>query len=115
MRSGAIVLLVALLFVASEPAWSLGMAGAGQCSARNPMEVYCLSHGGCPRDGYCYFPDGYCELEAFYNGTCPGREYYEQAIWMADAYRFLYGDEVYSPYGLYYPYYYYYWPVSYWP
>jgi hypothetical protein len=64
------------------------------------MENYCLNHGGNPRDGNCYFPDGsYCDLKPFYKGTCPGREYYEQNMWMAEAYNFLYGDAgSYSPY-----------------
>ena len=62
-----------------------------------------------------YFPDGsFCELRSFYNGTCPGREYYEQAMWMAEAYRFLNSDWVYStpytPYMYQYNYPYYYWP-----
>ena len=32
---------------------------------------------------------------AFYNGTYPGREYFEQMLWDAEAYRFLYGNEGY--------------------
>jgi len=47
-----------------------------------------------------YFPDGATvDLGSFYNGTCPGGEYYEQAAWMAEANRFLDGDGAYySPY-----------------
>ncbi|OPY52772.1 MAG: hypothetical protein A4E49_01724 [Methanosaeta sp. PtaU1.Bin112] len=103
--------LLALMLAA--PAYALGFYGSGHCEARNAIEAYCINHGGCPRDGYCHFPDGsYCELRSFYNGTCPGREYYEQAMWMSEAYRFLYDDGIYSapyfpnmyPYN--YPYYY---------
>lgn len=88
---------LALLMV---PAWGTGLSGSGSCQSRNDTEAYCINHGGCPRDGNCYFPDGsYCELVSFYNGTCPGREYYEQEAWMAEAYWFLNGDTLYySPY-----------------
>jgi hypothetical protein len=80
-----------------------GMYGTAPCQARNALEAYCVNHGGCPNNGYCYFPDGsYCELHSFYNGTCPGTAYYEQSIWMAEAYNFLYGDMGYgSPYVVY--------------
>jgi hypothetical protein len=103
--------LFALILAA--PVLASGFYGSGPCEARNAIEAYCVNHGGCPKGGYCYFQDGsFCELRSFYNGTCPGREYYEQAMWMAEAYSFLYGDEVYStpyasnmyPYN--YPYYY---------
>jgi len=114
--------LALMLILMAEPVWATGLGETSPCVARNALELYCINHGGCPRDGYCYFPDGgYCDLRSFYNGTCPGREYYEQAIWMSEAYRFLYGDEgylpAYMPYGgQYYPptgypsYNYYYWP-----
>lgn len=107
MLTGLLVLLLA------APAYASGFYESGPCEARNAIEAYCMNHGGCPKDGYCYFPDGsFCELRSFYNGTCPGREYYEQAMWMAEAYRFLYDDGIYStpyipniyPYN--YPYYY---------
>ncbi len=99
MRSEEMWTIVALMLVlVAEPAWATGLGGTGPCVARNALELYCINHGGCPRDGFCYFPDGgYCDLSSFYNGTCPGREYYEQAIWMSEAYRFLYGDEGYYP------------------
>lgn len=114
---------VTLLAVLIMPAGGTGMSGSMSCQARNATEAYCVNHGGCPRDGICYFPDGgYCDLLSFYNGTCPGKGYYEEAIWMAEAYRFLYGDtgyySSYSPYGsptagqYGSPYYYYYYPGS---
>ena len=112
---------------------AMGMGNLGPCVARNAIEVYCMNNGGCPKDGNCYFPDGsYCSLQSFYNGTCPGQGYYEQAIWMSEAYRFL-NEDVYSPYMPYTPYTpyipnsyqygnnYYYWPTytpgygPYWP
>jgi hypothetical protein len=79
-----------------------------------------MNHGGCPKDGYCYFPDGtYCDLKAFYNGTCPSKEYYEQMMWEAEAYRFLYSDYPYypgyTPFDLPYGYYPYYYPYGYYP
>ncbi len=112
-----LVLMILALACMIEPALTQGMYGTGQCVARNAVEGYCVNHGGCPSNGYCYFPDGsYCELWSFYNGTCPGKGYYEEAIWMSEAYRFLYGDENYyagyypahgySPYGYYGNYYY---------
>jgi len=122
-----LMLLAVVLTTTAGPAWATGLGGAGPCVARNAMEVYCINHGGCPKSGYCNFPDGsYCSLGSFYNGTCPGREYYEQAIWMSEANRFLNGDEGYYPAYLpsSYPYYnYYYWPTPtygpgygpYWP
>ncbi len=116
MRFGALLILMALALTATaEPVWATGLGETGPCVARNAMEVYCANHGGCPKNGNCYFPDGgYCSLESFYKGTCPGREYYEQAIWMSEAYRFLNGDVGYYPAYLPYsnPYYsYYYWPA----
>lgn len=113
MLTGLFVLILA------APVYASGFYGSGPCEARNAIEAYCVNHGGCPRDGYCYFPDGsFCELRSFYNGTCPGREYYEQAMWMAEAYRFLYGDwgnSPYTPYMYQYNYPYYYWPTYYAP
>jgi hypothetical protein len=107
MLSGLFVLILA------APGYATGFSGSGPCETRNALDAYCVNQGGCPKDGYCHFPDGsFCELRSFYNGTCPGREYYEQAMWMAEAYSFLYGDWGYStPYTPYtypnnYPYYY---------
>jgi hypothetical protein len=103
--------LVAMILAA--PGYASGFYGSGPFEARNALEAYCVNHGGCPKDEYCHFPDGsFCELRSFYNGTCAGKEYFEQAMWMTEAYRFLYGDESYSslytsyiyPYN--YPYYY---------
>ncbi len=109
------ILMALALTATAEPVWATGLGGTGPCVARNAMEIYCVNHGGCPKNGNCYFPDGgYCSLESFYKGTCPGREYYEQAIWMSEAYRFLNGDVGYYPAYLPYsnPYYsYYYWPA----
>lgn len=93
--------LFALMLLAQ--AEGQGMYGGVPCQARTPQEAYCISHGGCPKDGYCNFPDGSsCELNSFYNGTCPGAAFYEEAIWMNEAYNFLYGDIGYtSPYVIY--------------
>ncbi len=88
-----VVITLALAIVGT--AWAQGM-GDGRCyhNPRNAAEAYCSAHGGCPNSGNCYFPDGsYCELWSFYNGTCPGEGYIEQAIWNAEIYSFLYGDE----------------------
>jgi hypothetical protein len=110
MLAGLCVLILA------APVYASGFYGSGPCEARNAIDAYCVNHGGCPKDGYCHFPDGsFCELRSFYNGTCPGREYYEQAMWMTEAYNFLYSDWGYSPpytpnmYPNNYPYYY--WPT----
>ena len=114
MKTRALWILTGLaMLILAAPIYASGFYGSGPCEARNAIEAYCVNQGGCPKDGYCNFPDGsFCELRSFYNGTCPGREYYEQAMWMADAYSFLYGDGGYSsPYTPYmyqnnYPYYY---------
>ena len=46
------------------------------------------------------FPDGgYCDLESFYREPVLAK-YYEDALWMLEAYTFLYGD--FTPYGQYY-------------
>ena len=104
MRLNVALISLALLLMIWEPVASIGMSsssGSSGCVARNAIEAYCVNHGGCPKDGNCYFMDGsYCDLQSFYNGTCPGRAYYEDAIWMAEAYAFLYGD--YNPQGQYY-------------
>ena len=130
MRCIKLVMLAAIvLVITAEPILAIGLGGSAPYWGKSPMENYCLSHGGNPMNGNCYFPDGsYCDLKSFYNGTCPGREYYEQEMWMAEAYNFLYGDSgYYSPYyapnrcigtpydG--YSYNYNYWPVysNYWP
>jgi len=114
VKAGTLLMLTGLFVLTlAAPVYASGFYGSGFCEAKNAIEAYCINHGGCPKDGYCNFPDGsFCELRSFYNGTCPGREYYEQAMWMAEAYRFLNGDEGYSmpyapnmyPYS--YPYYY---------
>lgn len=104
MRINVALISLALLLMIWEPAAAIGMSsssGSSGCVARNALEAYCVNHGGCPKDGNCYFPDGgYCDLKSFYQGTCPGKEYYEDALWMLEAYAFLYGD--YLPYGQYY-------------
>ncbi|MCK9439915.1 MAG: DUF333 domain-containing protein [Methanothrix sp.] len=112
MKTRTLWMLTGLFaLILAAPVHSSGFYGSGPCEARNAIEAYCVNHGGCPKDGYCHFPDGSsCELRSFYNGTCPGREYYEQAMWMAEAYSFLYSDWGYSPmpnmYPYNYPYYY---------
>jgi hypothetical protein len=120
------LLATMLLIMTARPTWAVGIGGPAPYWGIGSMEYYCVSHGGSPSDGYCYFPDGrYCDLKSFYNGTCPGREYYEQAMWMGEAYSFLHGDVGYnSPYvssrgsgKSNYGYSYHYWPVysNYWP
>jgi hypothetical protein len=101
------------MLILAEPVYASGFYGSSPCTAKNAIEAYCVNHGGCPNGGYCHFQDGsFCELSSYYNGTCPGREYYEQAMWMAEAYNFLYSDWGYSPsympntYLNNYPYYY---------
>ncbi|MCJ7444878.1 MAG: DUF333 domain-containing protein [Methanotrichaceae archaeon] len=113
-----LVMILSLIGIMSMPALSIGIGRTCPCDQSNPAEVYCVQHGGCPKEGNCYFPDGtYCELQSFYQGTCPSKEYYEQMLWEAEAYRFLYGDEGsyipgYRPYYNpdYNPYYYPYYP-----
>lgn len=119
LRSLIILAIMAMVYLAlSETAFAVGMGGSGQCVARNEAEAYCVNHGGCPQNGNCYFPDGtYCEVWSFYKGTCPSKGYYEQMLWEAEAYRFLYSDYYpaywpysYRPYGYYYYNYNYNWP-----
>jgi len=101
MRISIALISSALLLMILNPAAAIGMSSGSGCVARNAMEAYCVNHGGCPKDGNCYFPDGgYCDLKSFYEGTCPGKQYYEDALWMLEAYAFLYSD--YVPYGQYY-------------
>lgn len=102
-----LILILSFACIILEPVWALGMGGNGGCYASpwNPAEVYCKNQGGCPKSGNCYFPDGlYCDLWSFYNGTCPGKAYYEQALWNAEAYSFLYGNDYYNHYPETYPY-----------
>jgi len=113
------ILAIFFALLSAEAVNALGMYGSSSCQARDAVEAYCVSQGGCPRDGYCYFPDGsYCELVSFYRGICPGKAYYEQALWMSEAYSFLNAD-YYSPayvpvqYPSAYPYYPYYLSPSY--
>lgn len=90
-----LLIFIALTLAIVGTAWAQGM-GDGRCyhNPRNAAEAYCSARGGCPNSGNCYFPDGtYCDLEGFYKGTCPGEGYIEQAMWNAEAYSFLYGDE----------------------
>jgi hypothetical protein len=125
MRCIKLFMLAAILLViTAEPIWAVGIGAPAPYWGRGSMENYCASQGGSPQGGYCYFPDSsYCDLKSFYNGTCPGREYYEQEMWMAEANNFLSGDSgYYSPYvsnsGVGTPYYgYNYWPIysNYWP
>jgi hypothetical protein len=101
MRYAKSFLLAAMLLIMTvEPISAIGIGESAPYWGSGSKEYYCAAHGGNPQGGNCYFPDGsYCDLGSFYNGTCPGRGYYEQAAWMAEAYRFLDGDEAYySPY-----------------
>jgi tetratricopeptide (TPR) repeat protein len=99
-----ILILVTLALAFIEPAWGTGLGMVGPAKFSSSAEAYCASHGGSPISGKCYFPDGgYCDLIAFYNGTCPSQTSREQALWEAEAYAFLYGDNTYyspvSPYN----------------
>jgi len=90
-----LMIVLALVLAVVGTAWAQGMGSGGGCyyNPRNAAEAYCSAHGGCPKSGNCNFPDGsYCDLWAFYNGTCPGKGYIEQALWNAEAYAFLYSD-----------------------
>lgn len=101
MKISIALISLALFLMIWNPAAAIGMSSGSSCVARNALEAYCVNHGGCPEDGNCYFPDGgYCDLKSFYQGTCPGKEYYEDALWMLEAYAFLYGD--YATYGQHY-------------
>ena len=100
-------MIIWLTFIAG-PVWAQGFGsyGPGQCQAGNAAQAYCIQHGGCPSGGNCYFSDGsYCELWSFFNGTCPGRAYYEQMIWEQEVNNFLNGDGYYpsNEYSPYYP------------
>jgi hypothetical protein len=98
MKIIASLMLLSLFVMLAEPALATGLAGSGSYATRNAVEAYCANHGGTPSGGNCYFSDGsYCDLLSFYNGTCPGRAYYEQAMWTTEAYNFLYGDIVSTP------------------
>src|SRR5512136_474805 len=90
------VVFVTLILIGSmvDSAYAVGLGRTCSYNSKNAAEVYCIQHGGCPNNGYCYFPDGSnCELRSFYNGTCPGKAYYEQMMWESEAYRFLQGYE----------------------
>ena len=109
MRFIAILILSALfLTLPAEPVLAIGLNDNGDYLARNALEAYCVNQGGYPKDGNCYFADGgYCELRSFYNGTCPGKAYYEQGLWMSEANNFLNGGSgssympYYAPYNTY--------------
>ncbi len=91
------MVILALALVVAGTAWAQSMGGVCHYNPRNAAEAYCSAHGGCPSSGNCYFPDGsVCGLWSFYNGTCPGREYLEQAMWNAEIYSFLYSDDCYD-------------------
>ncbi len=100
IHAKSFLLAAMLLIMTVEPISAIGIGESAPYWGSGSKEYYCAAHGGNPQGGNCYFPDGsYCDLGSFYNGTCPGRGYYEQAAWMAEAYRFLDGDEAYySPY-----------------
>lgn len=95
-----LVIVIALAMAVIGTALAQSMGGGGcYYNPRNAAEAYCSAHGGCLKSGNCYFPDGsFCELWSFYNGTCPGKGYIEQALWNAEISAFLYGDD-YDGYG----------------
>jgi tetratricopeptide (TPR) repeat protein len=92
-----ILISMGLALAVIEPSWATGLGMVGPGHASSPEEAYCLNHGGSPLSGKCYFPDGgYCNLGAFYNGTCPSQVSIEQAMWEAEAYAWLHSDNTYS-------------------
>ena len=104
MRSiGLIILSILVLAMTSMgPSIAQGLGMINPARVTNPADAYCMNHGGIPQNGKCYFPDGgYCDVWSYYNGTCPSQASREQAMWEAETYAFLYGDEgyqVYRPY-----------------
>ena len=87
----ATIVVIALMIM--EPALATGLGMSGPAGTWNSAEAYCLNHGGFPQAGKCYFPDGgYCDIGAFYNGSCPSRADREQAMWDAEMYAWLNSD-----------------------
>ena len=94
----ALILVIIFAFNAIEPALGVGLGMTSPAVTRNSVYAYCQNHGGFPQSGKCYFPDGsYCDLWAFFNGTCPSRATIEQAMWDAEVNQFLHGDDAYCP------------------
>jgi tetratricopeptide (TPR) repeat protein len=100
-------LIVFLMLTMTEPVLGQGLGMINPPKVTNSAEAYCMSQGGVPQSGNCYFPDGgYCDVWSYYNGTCPSLGSREQAIWEAEAYAFLNGGDngypVYQPsdYGI---------------
>lgn len=92
-----LAIILALALMTAIPSWAQSLGGGCLACETNSAEAYCLSHGGSPSSGNCYFPDGsYCGLWSFYNGTCPGKADIEQALWNAEIYCFLSGDSCYN-------------------
>jgi tetratricopeptide (TPR) repeat protein len=97
--TGILALILVFVFALNvvEPVLATGLGMTGPVVTRNSVYYYCQSHGGYPQSGKCYFPDGsYCDLWAFFNGTCPSRETIEQSMWDAEVNQFLNGDDYYS-------------------
>ena len=93
------LLIVFLTLTIMEPVLGQGLGMTSPARVTNSAEAYCLNHGGIPQSGKCYFPDGgYCNVWSYYNGTCPSLATREQAMWEAEAYAFLNGDEGYPVY-----------------
>ena len=93
------LIIVFLTLTIMEPVLGQGLGMIGPGRVTNSAEAYCLNHGGIPQSGKCYFPDGgYCNVWSYYNGTCPSLATRELAMWEAEAYAFLNGDEGYPVY-----------------
>jgi tetratricopeptide (TPR) repeat protein len=93
------LLIVSLALIITEPVFGQGLGMIGPARVTNSADAYCISHGGIPQSGKCYFPDGgYCDVWAYYNGTCPSQADREQAMWEAETYAFLNGDTGYPVY-----------------
>lgn len=93
----ALILVMAFVLNVSEPALATGLGMMSPDITRNSVLYYCQSHGGYAQSGKCYFQDGsYCDLWAFFNGTCPSRATIEQEMWEAEVSMFLNSDDYYS-------------------
>lgn len=99
------LIIVSLTLAVMEPVLGQGLGMSNPARVTNSAYAYCLSHGGIPQDGKCYFPDGgYCDVWSYYNGTCPSIATRQQGMWEAEAYAFLNGGEDAHPgYPIYQP------------
>lgn len=81
------MLLVALAMMI-DMAWARKSWGSGLCTARNAAEVYCVNHGGAPKMGSVISRmAATATSRPSTMGTCPGKGYYDELMWQAEAYR----------------------------